>query len=155
MRLIPEIHSSEKQHRCKESQVRDLTRESSCVLSPSGCFSTFSGSSVHGILQARILGWVAISSSRRENGSVQFSSVQSLSYVRLFVTPWITACQAFLSITNSRSSLKFTSIESMMPSSNLILYRPLFLLPSIPPSISLFQWVNSSHEVAKVLEFQL
>ena len=52
------------------------------------------------------------------------------------------------------SSRKPTSIELVMPSSHLILCRPLFLLPPIPPSISLFQWVNSSHEVAKVLEFQ-
>ena len=69
--------------------------------------------------------------------------------------PWITARQASLSITNSRSSLKLRSIESVMPSSHLILCRPLLLLPPIPPSISLFQWVNSSCEVAKVLEFQL
>ena len=84
-----------------------------------------------------------------------FSSVQSLSRVRLFATPWIAACQASLSITNSRSSLRLMSIQSVMPSSHLILCRPLLLLPPIPPSISLFQWVNSSHEVAKVLEFQL
>jgi len=82
-------------------------------------------------------------------------SVQSLSRVWLFVTPWIAARQASLSITNSRSSLRLTSIESVMPSSHLILCRPLLLLPPIPPSISLFQWVNSSHQVAKVLEFQL
>ena len=85
----------------------------------------------------------------------QFSSVQLLSRVRLFVTPWIVARQASLSITNSRSWLRLTSIESVMPSSHLILGRPLLFLPSIPPSMSLFQWVNSSHEVAKVLEFQL
>ena len=70
--------------------------------------------------------------------SVQFSSVQSLSRVRLFVTPWITAHQASLSITNSRSSLRFTSIESVMPSSHLILGRLLLLLPPIPPSIRVF-----------------
>ena len=87
--------------------------------------------------------------------SVQFSSVQSLSRVWLFATPWITARQASLSITNSRSSLRFMSIDSLMPSSHLILCCPLLLLPPIPPSISLFQWVNSSHEVAKVVEFQL
>ena len=75
---------------------------------------------------------------------VLFSSVQSLSRVRLFATPWIAARQASLSITNSRSSLRLTSIESVMPSSHLILGRPLFLLPPIPPSISLFQWVISS-----------
>ena len=66
------------------------------------------------------------------------SSVQSLSRVRLFVTPWITAHQASLSITNSRSSLKLTSIESVMPSSHLILCRPLLLLPPIPPASESF-----------------
>ena len=85
----------------------------------------------------------------------RFSSVQSLSCVRLLATPWIAAHQASLSITNSRSSLRLMSIESVMPSSHLILCCPLLLLPPIPLSISLFQWVNSSHEVAKVLEFQL
>ena len=85
----------------------------------------------------------------------QFSSVQSFSRVRLFATPWIAACQASLSITNSQSSLRLMSIESVMPSSHLILSHPLLLLSPIPPSISLFQWVNSSHEAAKVLEFQL
>ena len=70
--------------------------------------------------------------------SFQFSSVQSLSRVRLFATPWITARQASLSITNSRSSLRLTSIESVMPSSHLILCRPLLLLPPIPPSIRVF-----------------
>ena len=68
----------------------------------------------------------------------KFSSVQSLSHVRLFVTPWIAALQASLSITNSWSSLKLTSIESVMPSSHLILCRPLLLLPPIPPSIRVF-----------------
>ena len=66
------------------------------------------------------------------------SSVQSLSRVRLFVTPWIAAHQASLSITNSQSSLKLTSIESVMPSSHLILCCPLLLLPPIPPSIRVF-----------------
>ena len=69
---------------------------------------------------------------------VQFSSVQSLSRVRLFVTPWIAARQASLSITNSKSSLRLTSIESVMPSSHLILCHPLFLLLPIPPSIRVF-----------------
>ena len=86
---------------------------------------------------------------------LDFSSVQLLSRVRLLVTPWIAAFQASLSITNSWSSLIFTSIESVMAFSHLILCRPLLLLPPIPPSIRVFQWVNSSHEVAKVLEFQL
>ena len=63
--------------------------------------------------------------------SVQFSSVQSLSRIQLFVTPWIAARQASLSITNSRSSLRLMSIESVMPSRHLILCRPLLLLPPI------------------------
>ena len=67
-----------------------------------------------------------------------FSSVQSLSRVRLFATPWIAARQASLFITNSQSSLKLTSIESVMPSSHLILCRPLLFLPPIPPSIRVF-----------------
>ena len=67
-----------------------------------------------------------------------FSSVQSLIRVRLFATPWIAAHQTFLSITNSWSSLKLTSIESVMPSSHLILCRPLLLPPPIPPSIRVF-----------------
>ena len=69
---------------------------------------------------------------------IQFSSVQLLSHVWLFATPWIAARQASLSITNSRSSLRLTSIESVMPSSHLILCRPLLLLPPIPPSIRVF-----------------
>ena len=68
----------------------------------------------------------------------RFSSVQSLSRVRLFVIPWIAARQASLSITNSWSSLRLTSIESVMPSSHLILCRLLLLLPPIPPSIRVF-----------------
>ena len=66
------------------------------------------------------------------------SSVQSLNHVRLFATPWITARQASLSITNSRSLLRLKSIESVMPSSHLILWRPLLLLPPVPPSIRVF-----------------
>ena len=112
------------------------------------------GSSVHGILQTRIPEWVAIPFPR---GSSQpgdqtlvshiagrFFTIwtprsdQLLSRVLLFATPWIAACQASLSITNSRSSLRLTSIESVMPSSHLILYRPLLLLPPIPPSIRVF-----------------
>ena len=65
-------------------------------------------------------------------------SVQFLSRVRLFATPWITACQASLSITNSQSLLKLMPIESVMPSSHLILYRPLLLLSPIPSSIRVF-----------------
>ena len=67
-----------------------------------------------------------------------FSSVQSLSRVRLFVTPWTAACQASLPITNSQSLLKLMSIESVMPSNHLILCHSLLLLPSIFPSIRVF-----------------
>ena len=70
--------------------------------------------------------------------AVQFNSVQSLSHVWLFVTRWITAHQASLSITNSRSSSKLMCIELVTPSSHLILCCPLFLLPPIPPSIRVF-----------------
>ena len=72
------------------------------------------------------------------NRCVQSISVQSLSRVGLFATPWITALQASLSITNSRSLLKLMSIELVMPSRHLILCRPLLLLPPIPPSIRVF-----------------
>ena len=86
----------------------------------------------------RHIPWENHNSNRHVHPNVQIRSDQSLSRVRLFVTPWITACQASLSITNSQSSLKLTSIESVMPSSHLILCRPLLLLPSIPPSIRVF-----------------
>ena len=123
---------------------------------------TLPGSSVHGILQARILKGVAIpffkgSSWPRDQTRVPWvadrfftiwatrealeryvRSDQSLSRVWLFATPWIAARQASLSITNLRSSLKLTSFESVMPSSHLILCRPLLLLPTIPPSIRVF-----------------
>ena len=70
--------------------------------------------------------------------NIQFSSVQSLSRVWLFATPWIAALQACLSITGSRSLLKLMPIESVMPSRHLTLCRPLLLLPPIPPSIRVF-----------------
>ena len=70
--------------------------------------------------------------------TVQLSSVQLISRVRLFETPWIAARQASLSITNSRTSLRFTFIESVMPSSHLILCCPLLFLPPIPPGIRVF-----------------
>ena len=76
---------------------------------------------------------------------VQFSSVQSLSHVRLFATPWIAARPASLSITNSQSLLKLMPIESVMPSSHLILCHPLFLLPPIPPSIRVFSNESALH----------
>ena len=75
---------------------------------------------------------------------VKFSSVQSLSHVRLFVTPWTAARQASLSITNSQSLLKLMSIESAMPFNHLILCRPL-LLPSILPSIRVFSNESALH----------
>ena len=90
---------------------------------------SLSGYSVHGILQARIMEWVAI---------LFFSSVQSLSCIQLFKTPWTAACQASLSITDSQSLLKLMSIKLVMPSYHLILCRPLLLLPSIFPSIRVF-----------------
>ena len=91
--------------------------------------------------------------------SVQFSSVQLLSRVRLFATPWIAARQASLSITNSRSSLKLTFIKLVMPSSHLILCRPLLLLLPIPPSIrvfsneSIFAWGGQSTGVSALASF--
>ena len=87
--------------------------------------------------------------------NLKFSSLQSLSRVWLFVTPWTAACQASLSITNSQSLLKLISIKLVMPSNHLILYCPLS-----PPAFNLsqhqglFQWVSSSHHVAKILELQ-
>ena len=140
-----------------------------------------------GFTQARILEWVAISCSRGSSWPRDwtwvscivdrffrtappgkqmfyvnpFHSVQSLSHVRLFATPWTAfatpgtaAHQASLSIINSQSLLKLMSIESVMPSSHLILCHPLLPL-SIFPSIRVFSNVSSSHQVAKVLEFQL
>ena len=130
------------------------------------------GFSVCEILQARILEWVAISFSRGSSWSrggtqvcrtaggfftaeppgklvhthsVQFSSVQSLSHVWLIATPWISARQASLSITNSRSLLKLMPIESVIPSSHLLLCHPLLLLPPIPPSIRVFSSESTLH----------
>ena len=133
-------------------------------------------SSVHGILQVRIQEWVAISSSRGSSAPrdpTQFpassvlaggfftikpplSSVQSLSRVPLFVTPWTAACQAYLSITNTWSLLRLTSIASVMPSNHLSL---LSFHSSSTFNLSqyqgVFKWVSILHHVAKVLEFQL
>ena len=74
-----------------------------------------------------------------------FSSVQPLSRVRLFATPWTAARQASLSITNSRSSPKLMCIESVMPSNHLLLCHPLLLLPPIPPSIRVFSNESTLH----------
>ena len=99
----------------------------------------------------RIVGRTRILKSRGKKGisdiqfpsifshSIQFSSVQLLSHVRLFATPWSAARQASLPITNSQSLPKPMSIESVMPSNHLILCCPLLLLPSIFPSIRVFQ----------------
>ena len=87
---------------------------------------------------------------------LQFHSVQSLSRVQLFATPWTAARQASLFITNSQSLLKLMSIKSVMPSNHLILCHPLLLLPSIFTSIRVFfKWVSSLHQATKVFEFQL
>ena len=102
--------------------------------------------------------------------SVQFSSVQSLRCVRLLATPWTTARQASLSITNSQSPPKPMSIESVMPSNHLILCRPLLLLPSIFPSIRVFsnesvlciRWakywsfsISPSNEYSELISFRM
>ena len=92
------------------------------------------------------MGWIArvstlyflLGNSISPSLSNSLSSVQLLSHVRLFATPWTAACQASLSITNSQSLLKLISIESVMPSSHLLLCQPLLLLPSIFPSIRVF-----------------
>ena len=98
--------------------------------------------------------WGILVHSSRYNGHL--SSVQSLSNVQRFETPWTAACQALLSITNSQSLLKLMSIESVMTSNHLILCQssspPVF---NLSQHQSLFKWVSSSHQVAKVLEFQL
>ena len=100
------------------------------------------------------------------------NSVQSLSRVQLFVTPWTAACQASLSITNSRSLLKLMSIELVMPSNHLMLCCPLLLLPSIFPSIRVFsnelvlrmRWpeywsfsfgISSSNEYSGLISFRI
>ena len=90
---------------------------------------------------------------------IEFSLVQLFSSVWLFGTPWTAVCQASLSITNFWSLFKLMSIKLVMPSNHLILCHPLLLLLSIFPSIRVFSsgllWVISSHQVAKVLGFQL
>ena len=117
------------------------------------CFSNFfatakycspPASSVHGISQARTAEWVPfpppgdLPDPGIQPAFLQIGSDQSLSRVRLFATPWIKAHEASLSITNSRSSLRLMSIKSVMPSSHLILWRPLPLRPPLPPRIRVF-----------------
>ena len=106
------------------------------------------------------------------SSNIQFSSVQSLSFVRRFVTPWTAAFQASLSITNSQSLLKFMSNELVMPSNCLILCHPLLLLPSVFPSIRVFsnesvlciRWpkywsfsfnISSSNEYSGLISFRM
>ena len=86
---------------------------------------------------------------------IVFSSVQSLSRVRLFVTPWITACQASLSITNSWSSLKLTSIESVMPSNHLILCHPFCSCLQSFPALGSFSMSQFFESGGQILDFQL
>ena len=98
------------------------------------------------ILNTQFAGSLAYSQCCEYNHSVQFSSVQLLSRVRLFATPWIAARQASLSITNSRSLLKLMSIESVMPSNHFFLCHPLLLPPSIFSSIRVFS-NESAHRI--------
>ena len=102
---------------------------------------------------SRKLTYVELCSLTMTESSVQFSSFQSLSRVRLFATPRITARQASLSITNSRSLLRLTSIGSVMPSSHLILCSPLLLLPPNPPSIRVFSNELEHPFVYKISDF--
>ena len=103
----------------------------------------------HFILRHGSLSWNKEAHFRTGQLFLQFSSVQSLSHVRLFAIPWTAACQACLSITNSQSPPKPMSMELVMPSSHLILCRPTH--PTSPPAPNLsqhqglFQWVGSSH----------
>ena len=136
------------------------------------------GSSVYGILQGRKMEWIAITSpgnlpnSGTEPTSPSFSSVQLLSCIHLFATPWTAARQASLSITNSWSLPKFMSIESVMPSNHLILCHPLLLPPSVFPRIRVFsnesalliRWpkywsfsfnISPSNEHAEVISFRM
>ena len=129
------------------------------------------GSSIHGILQARILEWVAIwfsrgSSQPRDQIQVSriaqrfftiwnTSSVQLLSPAWHFATSWTTAHQASLSITNSRSPPKPISIELICHSTISSSVVPFSSALNLSQHQGLFQWVSSSHQVSKVLEFQL
>ena len=102
----------------------------------------------HGMIPACAMmsvGIVSVITSLDKRPTVQFSSVKSLSRVHLFATPWTAARQASLSISNSRSTPRLTSIELVMPSSHLILCHPLLLLPPIPPSIRVFSNESTLH----------
>ena len=107
------------------------------------------------LVYLQFISWMGAESADAFSTAIDlFSSVQSLSLVRLFATPWTAACQVSLSITNSWSPPKHMSIKSVMPSNHLILSSP------CPPALNLsqyqglFKWVSPSHQVAKVLEFQ-
>ena len=120
---------------------------------------TEDGDYSHEIKRCSLLGRKAFTNIHSILGSKDIKSVspvQSLSHVLLFVTPWIAAHQASLSIANSRSLLKLITIELVMPFSHIILCRLLLFLPSsLSHHQGLFKWVSSSHQVAKLLEFQL
>ena len=108
------------------------------------CFSSYSNHGKHWIIEYFLHVCLVFLFNPYFN-KLSVSSVQSLSHVQLFVTPWIAACQASLSITNSRSLLKLMPMESVMQSSHLILCRPLLLLPPIPPSIRVFSNESTLH----------
>ena len=146
-----------------------VTQSCPSLCSPMDCSPP--GSSVHRIFQARILEWVSIAYSRESSSpkyqthksceadslpleplgkscKTEFNLLQLFSCGQLFAPSWTVAHQAFLSITNSQSLLKLTSIELVMSSPS----PPAF---SLSQHQSCFQWVSSSHQVAKVLELQL
>ena len=119
-----------KQRRSTRTYVTPLTKK---FIASTHLLSSFAG-------QCRIIGRKLPTS-----GFFLSQSVQSLSHVWFFVTPWTAACQASLSITNSRSPPKPMSIESVMPFSHLTLCRPLLLLPPVPPSIRVFASESALH----------
>ena len=127
-----------------QGTIKSLLQHSSSkpsILRPSGFFiAQFSHSYMTTGKIRALIRWIFVGKVML----VQFSSVQSLSCVRL-CDPWITAHQASLSITNSQSLLKLMSIESVMPSSHLILWCPLLLLPPMPPSIRVFSKESNLH----------
>ena len=112
------------------------------------------------MIDSKVTGWYFGSQHHQPSGSnwsgvYILSTIQSLSCVWLFVTPWTAGRQASLSVTNSWSSLKLMCIRLVMPSSHLSLWCPLSPALNLSQHQGLFQWVSYSHQVAKVLEFQL
>ena len=144
------VHRNNTQHRnfCDWVEVMLLKRKKERNLIPEGMAFTLRMSS------GQRTEWGG-ESCRDPKDAVQFSSVQSLSCVRLFATPWTTACQASLFITNCRSLPKSMSIESVMHPTISSSVIPFSSCPQSFPASRFFKWVSSSHEVAKVLEFQL